>query len=73
MNKVERFGLVDLAGDMGVETVMLDRGLDLEQLTRDAVARGAIETLTQLIEAGGRFDTREETLHPARLVMRNSA
>ncbi len=39
--KVEKFGLVSLAGDLGVETVMLDRGLDLEQLARDAVARGA--------------------------------
>jgi diacylglycerol kinase family enzyme len=39
--KVERFGLVALAQDLGVETVMLDRGLDLEQLARDAVARGA--------------------------------
>lgn len=39
--KVERFGLVALAEELGVEVVMLDRGLDLEQLTRDAVARGA--------------------------------
>lgn len=39
--KVERFGLVELAAELGVETVMLDRGLDLEQLTREAVARGA--------------------------------
>jgi diacylglycerol kinase family enzyme len=39
--KVERFGLVDLARSLGVETVLLDRGLDLEQLARDAVARGA--------------------------------
>ena len=39
--KVEKFGLRDLATELGVETVMLDRGLDLEQLARDAVARGA--------------------------------
>ncbi len=39
--KVERFGLLDLATELGVETVLLDKGLDLEQLTRDAVARGA--------------------------------
>lgn len=39
--KVERFGLVDLARDLDVEVVMLDRGLDLEELTRDAVAGGA--------------------------------
>ena len=39
--KVEQFDLVSLAHDLGVETVMLDRGLDLEQLARDAVARGA--------------------------------
>ncbi len=39
--KVAKFGLVELAESMGVEVVMLDRGLDLEQLARDAVARGA--------------------------------
>ncbi len=39
--KVEKFGLVQLAESLGVEVVMLDRGLDLEQLARDAVARGA--------------------------------
>ena len=39
--KVERFGLVELARQKGVEVVMLDHGLDLEQLARDAVARGA--------------------------------
>ena len=39
--KVARFGLRDLATELGVETVMLDRGLDLEQLARSAVARGA--------------------------------
>jgi diacylglycerol kinase family enzyme len=39
--KVDKFGLVALANELGVETVMLDRGLDLEQLARDAVARGA--------------------------------
>ncbi|KAA0233647.1 MAG: hypothetical protein JJLCMIEE_03206 [Acidimicrobiales bacterium] len=39
--KVEKFGLVELASRLGVETVMLDHGLDLEQLARDAVARGA--------------------------------
>ena len=39
--KVEKFGLVALANELGVETVMLDHGLDLEQLARDAIARGA--------------------------------
>jgi diacylglycerol kinase family enzyme len=39
--KVEKFGLVERATELGVETVMLDHGLDLEQLARDAVARGA--------------------------------
>jgi len=39
--KVAKFGLVELAESMGVEVVMLDRGLDLEQLAREAVARGA--------------------------------
>ncbi len=36
-----RYGLVELAESLGVEVVMLDHGLDLEQLARDAVARGA--------------------------------
>ena len=39
--KVDKFGLAELAGELGVETVMLDHGLDLEQLARDAIARGA--------------------------------
>ncbi len=39
--KVESFGLVGLAKELGVETVMLERGLDLEELALDAVARGA--------------------------------
>ena len=37
--KVEQFGLVELANELGVETVMLDHGLDLEQLARDAIAQ----------------------------------
>lgn len=39
--KVERFGLVDLASSLGVRTVLLDRGLDLGQLAREAIAQGA--------------------------------
>ncbi|MDU8945482.1 LacI family DNA-binding transcriptional regulator [Ovoidimarina sediminis] len=39
----------------------------------DAVSRNATETLKNLIDAGGRFDHRDQTLHPARLVMRQSA
>jgi diacylglycerol kinase family enzyme len=39
--KVEQFGLVALAENLGVETVMLDHGLDLEQLARNAIAHGA--------------------------------
>jgi diacylglycerol kinase family enzyme len=39
--KVEKFGLAELAAESGVEVVMLARGLDLEQLARDAIARGA--------------------------------
>jgi len=39
--KVEKNGLVELAAELGVETVLLAPGLDLEELTRDAVARGA--------------------------------
>ena len=38
---MERFDLVDMAEDLGVEVILLDHGLDLEQLARDAVARGA--------------------------------
>ena len=39
--KVAKFGLVELAEDLGVEVVMLDHGLDLEELARDAITRGA--------------------------------
>ena len=39
--KVEQFGLVALAEQLGVEVVVLEPGTDLEQLTRAAVARGA--------------------------------
>jgi diacylglycerol kinase family enzyme len=39
--KVEKFGLVELASSLGVRTIMLDHGLDLGQLARDAVAQGA--------------------------------
>ncbi|ROZ93798.1 diacylglycerol kinase family protein [Gordonia sp. OPL2] len=39
--KVERFGLVSAAHEMGVETVVLEPGDDLEKLARDAIARGA--------------------------------
>jgi diacylglycerol kinase family enzyme len=39
--KVQKFGLVDLASSLGVETVMLDHGLDLAELAHDAVSRGA--------------------------------
>jgi diacylglycerol kinase family enzyme len=39
--KVERLGIVELAAELGVETVLLDDGLDLETLAREAVSRGA--------------------------------
>ena len=39
----------------------------------DAVARITVETLLQLIERGGRFETRTERLIPSRLVLRESA
>ncbi|GAB91645.1 hypothetical protein GORHZ_141_00200 [Gordonia rhizosphera NBRC 16068] len=39
--KVERFGIIDAARDLGVETVILRPGDDLEQVAHDAVARGA--------------------------------
>jgi DNA-binding LacI/PurR family transcriptional regulator len=38
-----------------------------------AVSNHAFKTLFQLIESGGRFDQRTETLFPARLIMRDSA
>jgi DNA-binding LacI/PurR family transcriptional regulator len=39
----------------------------------DAVANHAFSTLHDLIEAGGKFDRRSETLFPAKLVLRSSA
>jgi diacylglycerol kinase family enzyme len=39
--KAERFGLADEARRRGIEPIELRRGDDLEQLVRDAVARGA--------------------------------
>lgn len=39
--KVDQFELPRHARDLGVEVVRLDHGLDLEQLARDAAARGA--------------------------------
>ena len=39
--KVSKFGLAEIAGEMGVEVVFLDKGLDLAELARDAIARGA--------------------------------
>ena len=39
--KVQKFGLVELASSLGVETVMLDHGLDLADLAHDAISRGA--------------------------------
>lgn len=40
--KVQKFGLIAMAADLGVEVVILEPGLDLAQLARDAVARGAM-------------------------------
>ncbi len=39
--KVAEFGLVDKARELGVEVAVLEPGLDLERLARDAVNRGA--------------------------------
>ena len=39
--KVERFGIESLAESLGVETIVLDHGLDLGELARNAVADGA--------------------------------
>ncbi|MGC4960343.1 diacylglycerol kinase family protein [Gordonia sp. DT101] len=39
--KVERFGIVSAARELGVEALVLGPDDDLEQLARDAVARGA--------------------------------
>src|SRR5262245_39223812 len=39
--KVDRFGLLEVAAQLGVETVVLEPGMDLEALARAAVARGS--------------------------------
>ncbi|SLN36232.1 HTH-type transcriptional repressor CytR [Pseudoruegeria aquimaris] len=39
----------------------------------EAVSNRSVETLFELIEAGGKFGTRNETLYPARLILRASA
>jgi diacylglycerol kinase family enzyme len=39
--KVAKFGLAEIAAEMRVEVVILDKGLDLGDLARDAIARGA--------------------------------
>ena len=39
----------------------------------ESVSDHAVETLFQLIEAGGQLQDREETLFAARLIMRGSA
>lgn len=39
----------------------------------DAVANHSVETLFELIESGGTFETRRETLFPARIILRDSA
>lgn len=39
----------------------------------DSVSNRSVETLFELIESGGKFRNREETLFPSRLVLRDSA
>jgi diacylglycerol kinase family enzyme len=39
--KVQRSGLVELASSLGIESKVLDHGLELEQLARDAIQEGA--------------------------------
>jgi diacylglycerol kinase family enzyme len=39
--KVQRFSLPQLAASLGVQTMMLDHGLDLAELARDAIGQGA--------------------------------
>ena len=39
--KAERYGLEERAQDLGIRTIMLERGDDLEQLARDAIDAGA--------------------------------
>jgi DNA-binding LacI/PurR family transcriptional regulator len=39
----------------------------------ESVSTHSVEKLLQLIESGGKFDSREELLFPARLILRNSA
>ena len=39
----------------------------------ESVSNQSVETLFELIESGGRFDTRRERFFPARLILRDSA
>jgi DNA-binding LacI/PurR family transcriptional regulator len=39
----------------------------------DSVSNRSVETLFELIESGGKFRARQETLFPSRLVLRDSA
>ena len=39
--KVDKFGLVDVANSLGVETALLDHGVELADLARSAITRGA--------------------------------
>lgn len=39
----------------------------------DSVSQQSVETLMNLIEAGGKFDHRPETVYPAKLILRSSA
>ena len=39
--KVQRFGLAEVASELGVETVVLDHGLDLGELAQGAIEEGA--------------------------------
>ena len=67
--KVEKFGLAEIAAEMGVETVFLAKGLDLAELARDAIAarrRLPGHGRRRRLAGAGRLD-RPRARHPLRL------
>ena len=73
--KVEKFCLVELANELGIETVLLDRGLDLDQLARDAIcSRRRLPGHSRRRRiAGTRGLDRDRARHPFRLCLGRDA
>ena len=53
--KVDKFNLVDLANSLGVETAMLDHGIDLAGLARGAIAMERIASAWRAVTAPRRW------------------